>query len=96
MRRFLLRLLSEPPATAPSDLPARVAELERKLAEQHRRLLEVEGSEAVREAAHAARMDALSRLYKRVSQRFVDAAEASPAPQRETVSVAELRARLRK
>ncbi|MGV0982831.1 MAG: hypothetical protein ACOYB0_10770 [Polynucleobacter sp.] len=101
MRKFILRLLSDPPLKGTDALAERVAKLEASLAEQHKRLLEVEGNEAVREAAHHARVDALARLYKRVSQRFVDAPSTNPdppteEPQTPRMSVLELRNRLRR
>jgi len=96
MRNFLLKLLSVPPATPPDGLAGRVAKLERDLSELHRRLLAVEGEEAVREASHAARMDALARLYKRVSQRFVDSPGTNPSPVAVEPSVLEMRRKLGK
>lgn len=100
MRKFLRRLLAESEPPGGQSLQDQLDRIERVLAEHHRRLLEVEAGEAVREAAHLARVDALTRLYKRVSQRFTDAPETSPKklerPAEETPSVLELRQRLRK
>lgn len=98
MRKFLLRLLADDAPPGGHELQDQLDRIEHASREHHRRLMELEASEAVRDAAHVARMDKLARLYKRVAQRFTDSPNTNPTPadSEAPVSVLELRRRLRK
>lgn len=66
-----------PPAPSPQrDFSADSDYVIRALKDHHQRLLTLEANEATREAQHAAQLDALARLYKRVATRI--AREAPP------------------
>lgn len=98
MRKFLLRLLAESEPPGGQALQDQLERIEHASREHHRRLLDLEASEAVREAAHVGRLDTLARLYKRVAQRFVDSPSTNPIHEEPKAadSVLELRKRLRR
>jgi len=74
-------------AHPPETLGPRVREFEERLAA-------IERAEATRAAEHAAQLDSLTRLYKRISQRIVRQQEQSPDLDEE--SVMSMRKRLRR
>lgn len=101
MRNLLRWLLGDPPPALAASSRDALALAVRRLEDRQRELdalgaqLELDvkrlkGERVEREAEHAAQLDRLSRLYKRVSQRI--AAEATTEEPRE--SVLDLRRRL--
>jgi hypothetical protein len=100
MRKWLARFRHAVPThqgTTRSEIlvethpPDTVGPAVRKLEE---RIAAVERSEATRAAEHAAQLDSLARLYKRISQRIVREQEQTPAEDEESVMA--MRKRLRR
>lgn len=92
MRALLRWLLSDPP---PEVDDASLEAIQLALDALERRVRELEGAEVVREASHQSRVDALSRLYKRVSQRFADSPDTNPSPRGEAAPTGTLELRRR-